>query len=99
MRIQPRVATLPPDFIKRFTDIFPESEVIYARINRRLQRGLIDEVATFLLGELKKFSAAEILSHVDDSGQIDPAFMETLRRHRDIDALYSEINTLIRALS
>lgn len=99
MRIQPRVATLPPDFIKRFTDIFPETEVAYARVNRRLQRGLVDDIAAFLFGELKKFSAAEILSQVNDSGQVNPVFIETLRRHRDIDALYSEINALIRTLS
>ena len=56
MRIQPRVATLPPEFIKRFTDIFPESEVTYARINRRLQKGLIDEFATFFAGGTQKSS-------------------------------------------
>jgi len=96
---KPRQATIPGDIVKRFTDLFPEAQEAYRRVNRHLKEGYIDNIASFLLNETKKFSPDEILAQLNDDGTLNDVFIEELKRRRDIAALYTDITRFTRTLT
>ncbi|HJP96514.1 MAG TPA: hypothetical protein VJ843_04030 [Candidatus Saccharimonadales bacterium] len=94
---EPRRISFPDDFVKHFAELFPQAEEAYSRIHRRLDKGLIDEVASFLLSQIKKFSPAEILNQLDENSVLNPEFVKELERRRDIAELYDKITRLARS--
>ena len=96
-----RQTELPKSFVERFHELFPPAEAAYERINRRVEKGLVDEIAAFLHSQtqIKKTSAAEVLAHMQEGNRLNVEFVEELKRRCQIDALYNHITALIRSLS
>lgn len=99
MPFTPRKVTFPEGFTKRFTDLFPPSDVRYASVNRRLADGLIDEVTRFLLEQNVKFTAQQIRDARQGDGTLTPEFTNQVDRVCVIDELYKEVSQMLRTMT
>jgi hypothetical protein len=95
VRIPHRQVTFPEEFVKRFTDLFPDKEGAYRLVYRSLEKGNIDSVATFLHGENGKFSARQIADAIQEDGTLSGEFRSEVKRRCDIAELYNDLIRLM----
>lgn len=95
MRIPHRQIDFPADFVKLFTDLFPQKEGAHNFVHKALAKGSIDAVAAFLLGQAVKFSAYDIRDALQEDGTLNPEFTAVVERGCAIADLYKDVMRLM----